>query len=100
VSVVKGVEDHYFLLNNQIRVTALHRFATDEGWVRAKDLRVGMRLKTENGFALLEAKKLIEAKIAVVNLEVDVNHDFYVMGGETAYLVHNTGGGGGGGGGK
>lgn len=94
VSVVKATEDHYFVLNGQIRVTALHRFLTGEGWVRAKDLEVGMRLKTEHGYVLLESKKLIEANVAVVNLEVDSHHDFYVMGGDTAYLVHNTGGGG------
>lgn len=96
VSVMRAMEDHYFLLNGQIRVTALHRFLTDEGWVRTKDLKVGMRLKTENGFVPLESKKLIDANVAVVNLEVEAHHDFYVMGGDTAYLVHNTGGGGGG----
>ncbi len=36
-------EDHYFRLNGDVRVTALHRFMTEAGWTRVKDLLIGMR---------------------------------------------------------
>ena len=93
----RGKEDHYYLLNKDIRATALHRFLTENGWVRAKDLEVGMKLKTWDGWVALESKKLIEAQVDVFNMEVDEHHDFFVTGASKSYLVHNTGGGGGGG---
>ncbi len=97
LNTFRGREDHYFLINGDVRVTALHRFLTDSGWVRAKDLAVGARLKTASGWTALVSKKLIEADIEVFNMEVDEHHDFLVVGATESYLVHNTGGGGGGG---
>jgi hypothetical protein len=88
-------QDHYFLINDEIRVTAMHRFLTRTGWVRAKDLEVGMELKTADGWTLLAGKKLIEADVEVFNMEVADHHDFFVAGEKTSYLVHNTAGGGG-----
>ncbi len=93
----RGREDHYFVVNGEIRVTAMHRFLTDRGWVRAKDLEPGMQLKTAEGWTPLTSKKLIEAEVEVFNMEVAADHDFFVVGERHAYLVHNTGGGGGGG---
>lgn len=94
LNVFRATEDHYFLINNDIRVTAMHRFMTGDGWVRAKDLKPGMRLKVVNGWKALESKKLIETPVEVFNMEVEEHHDFFVMGGKDGYLVHNTGGGG------
>lgn len=93
----RGREDHYFLLNGEVRATAMHRFLTDRGWVRVKDLEVGMLLRTLEGWTPLVSKKLIEADIEVFNMEVAADHDFFVVGEHHTYLVHNTGGGGGGG---
>jgi hypothetical protein len=93
----QGKEDHYYLLNQDLRATALHRFLTESGWVRAKDLEVGMKLKTRDAWVVLKSKKLIEAQVDVFNLEVADHHDFFVVGAGESYLVHNTGGGGGGG---
>ncbi|MEJ5357355.1 MAG: polymorphic toxin-type HINT domain-containing protein [Desulfobacterales bacterium] len=92
----RGREDHYFLINAEVRVTAMHRFLTDRGWVRAKDLEPGVLLKTAEGWTPLLSKKLIEADVEVFNMEVAADHDFFVVGDRHAYLVHNTGGGGGG----
>lgn len=89
-----AVEEHYYLLNGDIRVTGLHRFLTDEGWIRVCDLKPGMKLKTIDGWKPLETIKLIQARVKVHNLEVDEHHDFFVSGGKGGYLVHNTGGGG------
>jgi hypothetical protein len=94
-AVLRGREDHYFLINNDLRATAMHRFLTESGWVRAKDLEPGMKLKTAEGWTVLTSKKLIDADIEVFNLEVDEHHDFFVLGAKESYLVHNSGGGGG-----
>ncbi len=92
----RGREDHYFLLNGEVRATAMHRFLTDRGWVRVKDLEIGMLLRTTEGWTPLASKKLIEAEVEVFNMEVAAEQDFFVVGENHAYLVHNTGGGGGG----
>jgi prefoldin subunit 5 len=86
-------EDHYFLLNGEVRATALHRFMTEDGWVRVKYLKEGMQLKTASGWVVLASKKLIEAPVDVFNLEVADHHVFFVAGEREIYLVHNTGGG-------
>jgi hypothetical protein len=88
-------ENHYFLLNNDMRVTAMHRFLTKKGWMRAKDLQPGMQLKTPDGWTVLESKELIGVEGDVFNLELEEHHNFFVNANGTSYLVHNTGGGGG-----
>ncbi|MEM4701597.1 MAG: polymorphic toxin-type HINT domain-containing protein [Candidatus Bathyarchaeia archaeon] len=94
INTYNGVEDHYFIINGEIRVTSTHRFFTDRGWIRAKDLEPGMLLKTSNGWVPLESKELVEARVEVFNLEVAADHDFFVVGESHSYLVHNCGGGG------
>lgn len=87
-------QNHYFLLNHHIRVTAMHRFFTNEGWVPAKDLKPGQQLKTADGWTLLEAKEVIGVDGDVFNLQVEEHHNFFVTAEGTSYLVHNSGGGG------
>jgi hypothetical protein len=94
VNVFRFEETHYYLLNQTLRATSLHRFMTASGWVPVKDLKIGMQLKTEEGWKVLESKKLIAAPVAVFNLEVAEHHDFFIDDGTDRYLVHNTGGGG------
>jgi hypothetical protein len=94
VNVFRFEETHYYLLNQTLRATSLHRFMTDSGWVPVKDLKIGMQLKTAEGWKALESKKLIAAPVAVFNLEVAEHHDFFIDDGTDRYLVHNTGGGG------
>lgn len=100
VQAFSGKENHYYILNGDLRVTGLHRFMTDTGWMRTSELKPGMLLQTTDGLKPIESINLVEAMIDVSNLEVEKDHDFYVFDGKTGYLVHNTGGGGGGGGGK
>ncbi len=88
-------QNHYFLLNHSIRVTALHRFLTSEGWVRVQDLKPGARLKTRDGWTVLKTKEVIGVDGDVYNLHVEEHHNFFVAADGTSYLVHNTGGGGG-----
>ena len=84
-------QNHYFLLNDSIRVTAMHRFLTSEGWVRVKDLEPGARLKTRDGWTELKTKEVIGVDGDVFNLQVAEHHNFYVTAEGTSYLVHNTG---------
>jgi hypothetical protein len=99
VQALSGRENHYYILNGDLRVTGLHRFMTDTGWLRASELKPGMLLQTTEGLKPIESIRLVQADIDVANLEVEQDHDFYVFDGRTGYLVHNSGGGGGGGGG-
>jgi hypothetical protein len=94
VNVFRFEETHYYLLNQTLRATSLHRFMTDSGWVPVKDLKIGMQLKTAEGWKVLESKMLIAAPVAVFNLEVAEHHNFFIDDGTDRYLVHNTGGGG------
>jgi hypothetical protein len=86
--------NHYFVINGEIRVTATHRFLTNRGWVRIKDLEIGDLLRTSEGWVPLESKEFVEANLEVFNLEVATNHHFFVVGEKHSYLVHNCGGGG------
>jgi hypothetical protein len=96
VEVYRFRQDHYYILNGEIRVTGMHRFLTEDGWVCVKDLKIETKLKTATGWKELEKIELVMAALGVVNLQVEEHHDFFVVAGADQYLVHNTGGGGGG----
>jgi hypothetical protein len=97
--VLKTLADrnnHYYLINNAIKVTALHRIATAEGWKKAQDLKVGDRIRVEDGgLVAVESIERVGKDLPVYNLTVAENHNFYVTpDGQGGYLVHNCGGGG------
>lgn len=104
--VLKTLADrnhHYYLINGSIRVTGLHRFFTDAGWKKAKELAKGDRIQTTEGiFAEIATIEWMPSKnLDVYNLTIAENHNFFISpDGKNGYLVHNTGGGGGGGGSK
>jgi len=98
--VVKTYEftnNHYYLINGEIKVTQLHRFFTSNGWKRARDLQLGDLIQTsKNSFVKIHSKGLFRENLKVYNLEIADNHNFFVSAdGKLSYLVHNTGGGGG-----
>lgn len=88
----------YFIINNELRVTAEHPFAiyvppAGIEWRRAQDLRVDDIL-----IGLLEEKVRVENTkfvsvqadpIMVYNLQVGAPHNYYVKLGEKFILVHN-----------
>lgn len=88
--------NHYYLINGEIKVTALHRFYTLNGWIRARDLKRGDRIETSGGsFEEIISKELFSADLTVYNLNIADNHNFFVSSdGKKGYLVHNCGGGG------
>jgi hypothetical protein len=70
---------HYFLINDRIKVTALHRFFTDHGWKKARELKAGDRIMTQDGrFEEILALEWLAADLDVYNLTISVNHNFYI----------------------
>lgn len=88
--------DHYFMVNKQIKVTKMHRFFTKDGWKRVRDLQIGDVLQKSDGtFEAVFSKELVRIDISVYNLEIKNDHNFFVSSnGKSGYLVHNCGGGG------
>ena len=101
--VLKTLADrnrHYYLINGSIKVTGLHRFFTETGWKKAKELVKGDRIQTTTGvFEKIAAIEWVPADdLRVYNLTIAENHNFFISpDGKHGYLVHNSGGGGGGG---
>jgi hypothetical protein len=93
---------HYFLINDKIKVTALHRFFTSGGWKRARELRIGDRIKLNGGaFEKIVSIEWYAENLYVYNLTISKNHNFYISpDGKSGYLVHNTPGAGAGAGSK
>jgi len=87
--------NHYYLINGNIKVTARHRFYTINGWERARDLRRGDRIQMSDGsFEEIISKELFSDDLTVYNLDIADNHNFFVSSdGKKGYLVHNHGGG-------
>lgn len=73
-----------------IGVTGEHPFwVIDEGWLEAKKLRKGDRLKTENGSSAQVARtRKVTGSFKVYNLNVANLDNYYV--GQTKLLVHNA----------
>jgi hypothetical protein len=95
VGTLEAVEDHHYLFNGRIKVTAMHRIFTDKGWKRAQDIDTGDKIRTADGrFEEIGAIDFVPGDLEVYNLEVLRNHNFFVSpDGNNAYLVHNYGGG-------
>jgi hypothetical protein len=94
VGTLEAVENHHYLFNGRIKVTAMHRIFTDKGWKRAKDIAMGDKIRTADGrFAEIVTIDFVPGDLEVYNLEVLKNHNFFVSpDGKGAYLVHNYGG--------
>ena len=95
VGTLEAVENHHYLFNGRIKVTAMHRIFTDKGWKRAQDIDMGDKIRTADGrFEEIGAIDFVPGDLEVYNLEVLQNHNFFVSpDGSDAYLVHNYGGG-------
>ncbi|MBN1386795.1 hypothetical protein JW968_07560 [Candidatus Woesearchaeota archaeon] len=84
-------ESAYYLLNNNLKVTAMHPFYTTRGWIIASDLEIGDILYTIDGNITLDANEHVEDEIEVWNLHVEYPNTFYAED----ILVHNKGASGG-----
>lgn len=66
-----------------------HPFAGAKGWTKAGDLKVGDRLQTAKGDAIVTATRLLKAPpTPVYNLTVGTTHSYFA--GRDAFLVHNV----------
>ncbi|MCK4259682.1 MAG: hypothetical protein KAX49_11930, partial [Halanaerobiales bacterium] len=92
------INDSYILLHisfedTEIKTTLPHPFyVVGKGWIEAKDLIVGDKLKLISGeeVEIKDIKKeKLEKPVKVYNFEVEDWHTYYVS--EYAVLVHNTG---------
>lgn len=86
--------NHYYIINGKIKVTARHLFYTSDGDKRVQDLQTGDRIKMSDGtFEAIVSKERIERDLTVYNLDVAENDNFFVSSdGARGYLVHNCGG--------
>ncbi|GAG41331.1 unnamed protein product [marine sediment metagenome] len=87
--------DEYYLINNFLKVTALHPFlivGPEELWKKASELRVGDRVKSvSGGIAIRSIKKVkMDEKINVHSFRVADSKN-YLVGDENdgLYVVHN-----------
>jgi len=96
VKTLTFTNNHYYLINGNIKVTALHRFSTLNGWIRVRDLKIGDRIQMSDGFfEEITSKDLFSDDQTVYNLDIADNDNFFVSSdGKKGYLVHNCGGGG------
>lgn len=89
--IKKSINNHYYILNNTIKVTKAHRFFTTQGLKEVKDLEINDLLITNTNTPIsLESKEYIEETITVYNLELTKNHNFFVSpDNKIGFLVHN-----------
>jgi hypothetical protein len=89
--------NHYYMINKKLKVTAGERFLTPEGWKKVKYLQKGDHIFNGRKVEEITSFTLVHGIVKVYNLHVANSHNFFVSPDETAtYLVHNTAGGGGG----
>jgi len=89
--------NHYYLVNNTIKVTGKHRFFTKHGWKRAQTLQIGDEVWTSaKDLQRIDSITRFSEENKVYCLEVIANHNFFIsQDKKTGYLVHNCDGGGG-----
>jgi len=72
----------------KLRCTPRHRFFTDSGWLAARHLSTGIKVRSLDGeMRPVLAISIEPAETLVFNMRVDSQHTYFV--GETGYLVHN-----------
>lgn len=84
--------NHYYVINGNIKVTGLHPFLTPESWKPVRDLHVDDKIKTfhKGVFEEVTSKERIGTDIEIYTLEVAGNHTFMISpDGKSAYVVHN-----------
>jgi hypothetical protein len=72
----------------KLRCTPRHRFFSDSGWLAARHLSPGIKVRSLDGeMRPILAISIEPAETPVFNMRVDSQHTYFV--GETGYLVHN-----------
>jgi len=84
-------QDHYYLINNSLKVTAEHPLFTDKGeWIEAVDLAPGDRIVSTDGVITIDSIRKVKHDHRVYNFSVKDSHNYFVSAtGKNYYLVHN-----------
>ncbi|MBL0885431.1 polymorphic toxin-type HINT domain-containing protein [Myceligenerans indicum] len=88
---------HLNIAGSTVTTTAEHPFMVyGIGWLDAQDLTLGARIVTTEGTATLEGIEVEQRSTddveTVYNFHVDGHHNYYVVAGTSAVLVHNVNG--------
>ena len=86
----------YYIINDSLKVTSEHPFAVKHSenivWKKVKDLVVGDQLVTRGAIpTVIETIKevSIDKAVVVYNPQVSGEHNYFVVAGNDAVLVHN-----------
>ena len=87
--------DHFYLINNQLRVTGSQPLLTDlNTWKKVQALSVGEKIQSKG--KMIEIRSIAKQTVSqdVYNLKVAGKHNYLVSPDtKTFYVVHNGGGG-------
>ena len=91
-------EDHYYLINGELKITKSHPLLTGNGkWVMVADLKVGDSIASIDGLIKITSFEKVKYDHRVYFLGVEDTHNYFVSAyGKNLYTVHNDCGGGGG----
>ncbi len=82
----KGEKDpYYYIINDKIRATGEHPFFVNGKWIKADNLRVGMKLFDGISEIPITSIKRVNKEERVYDLIVGKHHNFFADG----VLVHN-----------
>jgi hypothetical protein len=91
----KGMVDHYYLVNNELRVARGERFLTPDGWKRVEFLKAGDKISNGKDEETVLSIVMIKKNLRVYNLGVKDSHTFFITQVKGRPLVvHNDAGGG------
>jgi hypothetical protein len=86
-------QDHYYLINGNLKVTGTHPFITSEGkWKEVRELKVGDKIQSNQVGKAIEITSIEKKDIdhRVYNFKVGDGHNYFVSpDGIEIYLVHN-----------
>ncbi len=85
-------QDHYYLINGALKITATHPVFTDENkWVYVADLSVGDKIASVDGVIEITSLEKVKYDHRVYNFRVEDSHNYFVSAkGKNYYLVHNS----------
>ncbi len=87
-----GTGDHFFFVNDHIKVTPPHPFYTEKNqWVKIKDLNVGEAVRISSSFSDIKSIRRVEKSQKIFNIRVKGYRNFYVSGDGKEYFLVNEG---------
>jgi len=77
---------HYYVINNELKVTGNHPLYTHAGWRKVETLELGEEIVTLTGSSVIFSIERIFESVETYNLHVEhPDHNYYANG----YLAHN-----------